>query len=95
MPLPGQLSMRAACDFGSHRRAGTASRSAFGRGAVTLSHEIRKAAGQCLASSVRLKIEDADGNSVGSGTIIDARAGEALVLTCGHIFRESQGGRQY
>ena len=46
---------------------------------------------KCLTSSVRLKIEDAGGNSVGSGTIIDARSGEALVLTCGHIFRESKG----
>jgi hypothetical protein len=44
-----------------------------------------------LAASVRLRIEDADGNSCGSGTIIDARNGEALVLTCGHIFRDSQG----
>ncbi len=44
-----------------------------------------------IAASVRLRIEDADGNSCGSGTIIDARSGEALILTCGHIFRDSQG----
>ncbi len=44
-----------------------------------------------LDSSVRLTIEDRDGFSYGSGTIIDARQGEALVLTCGHIFRDSQG----
>jgi len=44
-----------------------------------------------IAASVRLRIEDADGNSCGSGTIIDVRGGEALVLTCGHIFRDSQG----
>ena len=32
------------------------------------------------------------GHSAGSGTIIDARAGgEALVLTCGHLFRDSKG----
>lgn len=42
-------------------------------------------------ASVRLKIDDGDGNSVGSGTIIDSRGGEALVLTCAHIFRDSQG----
>ena len=40
---------------------------------------------------MRLRIDDADGHSVGSGTIIDTRSGEALVLTCGHIFRDSQG----
>ena len=44
-----------------------------------------------VSASVRLKIEDAKGNSYGSGTIIDAGAGEALILTCGHVFRESQG----
>jgi thioredoxin len=44
-----------------------------------------------IAASVRLKIEDATGNSFGSGTIIDTRGDQALVLTCGHIFRDSGG----
>jgi len=44
-----------------------------------------------LAASVRIRVEDKDGHSCGSGTIIDARGGEALVLTCGHVFRDSQG----
>jgi len=42
-------------------------------------------------ASVRLKIEDDRGSSYGSGTIIDVHEDEALVLTCGHIFRDSQG----
>jgi len=46
---------------------------------------------QLLSSTVRLTVEDASGQSIGSGTIIDAQGGAALVLTCGHIFRESQG----
>jgi thiol-disulfide isomerase/thioredoxin len=44
-----------------------------------------------IDASVRLRIEDPNGNSCGSGTIIDARGGDALILTCGHIFRDSQG----
>ena len=44
-----------------------------------------------VAATVRLRIEDVDGHSCGSGTIIDARGGKALILTCGHIFRDSQG----
>ena len=44
-----------------------------------------------IAASVRLRIEDPDGRSCGSGTIIDAKNGEALILTCGHIFRDSKG----
>jgi hypothetical protein len=44
-----------------------------------------------LAASVRLKVEDAKGYGFGTGTIIDTHGEEALVVTCGHIFRESQG----
>jgi thiol-disulfide isomerase/thioredoxin len=45
-----------------------------------------------LAASVRLRVEDPQGHSCGSGTVIDALpGGEALVLTCGHLFRDSQG----
>jgi thiol-disulfide isomerase/thioredoxin len=42
-----------------------------------------------IRASVRLRIEDSAGVSCGSGTIIDAREGEALILTCGHMFREA------
>ncbi len=44
-----------------------------------------------LASSVKLRVDAADSHSWGTGTIIDTRQGEALILTCGHIFRDSQG----
>src|SRR5262245_59627296 len=44
---------------------------------------------QLIRASVRLQIEDDTGNSIGSGTIIDARAGEALIITCGHVFRDA------
>ena len=44
-----------------------------------------------LSSSVKLRVDDEQGHSWGTGTIIDTRNGEALILTCGHIFRESQG----
>ena len=43
-------------------------------------------------ATVRLRIEDDRGHSFGTGTIIDTHGEEALVLTCGHIFRDS-GGR--
>jgi thiol-disulfide isomerase/thioredoxin len=44
-----------------------------------------------IAATVRLRVKDPNGTSCGSGTIIDARGGEAMILTCGHIFRDSQG----
>ena len=40
---------------------------------------------------MRLKVEDAKGFSIGSGTIIDTHENEAVLISCGHIFRESQG----
>jgi thiol-disulfide isomerase/thioredoxin len=43
------------------------------------------------AATVRIKVEDATGYGFGTGTIIDTHEGEALVVTCGHLFRESQG----
>ncbi|QDU27025.1 Thioredoxin-like protein [Anatilimnocola aggregata] len=42
-------------------------------------------------ATVRLKVEDAGGYGFGTGTIIDRHDDEALVMTCGHIFRQSQG----
>lgn len=44
-----------------------------------------------LAATVRLCVDDAQGRSYGTGTIIDTRSGEALVITCGHLFRNSNG----
>lgn len=46
---------------------------------------------RALAATVRLTVEDPQTISYGTGTIIDTHGDEALVLTCGHIFRESQG----
>jgi len=44
-----------------------------------------------LAASARLRVEGGGGVSLGTGTVIDCRQGEALILTCGHIFRDSAG----
>jgi thiol-disulfide isomerase/thioredoxin len=44
-----------------------------------------------MNATARLLVEDGKGVSRGTGTVIDCRQGEALILTCGHIFRDSQG----
>ncbi|MCA9229332.1 MAG: trypsin-like peptidase domain-containing protein [Planctomycetales bacterium] len=44
-----------------------------------------------IEASVKISVQDPDGISAGTGTIVDARSGEALVLTCGHLFRTSEG----
>jgi S1-C subfamily serine protease len=44
-----------------------------------------------MAATARLRVEDAAGVSWATGTVIDCRQGEALILTCGHVFRDSQG----
>ncbi len=49
---------------------------------------------RAIQATVRLRIEDERGVSLGTGTIIDVHGDEALVLTCGHIFRDSAGGGQ-
>ncbi len=40
------------------------------------------------AATVRLRVHDSNGYGVGTGTIIDSRSGESLILTCGHLFRD-------
>jgi thiol-disulfide isomerase/thioredoxin len=44
-----------------------------------------------ISATVRISIDDPDGKSTGTGTIVDCREGKALVLTCGHLFRTSGG----
>lgn len=46
--------------------------------------------GQALLSqSVRLTITEGNATSYGTGTIVDSRSGEALVVTCAHLFRDA------
>ena len=42
-------------------------------------------------ATIRLRIEDETGHSIGTGTIVDTHGQEALAVTCGHIFRDSGG----
>jgi S1-C subfamily serine protease len=51
----------------------------------------RAAEEAALAATVKLRVEDAGGFGCGTGTIIDVHDSEALVVTCGHLFRESKG----
>jgi len=43
------------------------------------------------AATVRLRVHDDHGFGIGTGTIIDTHGDEALVLTCGHLFRDTEG----
>jgi thiol-disulfide isomerase/thioredoxin len=43
------------------------------------------------AATVRLRVHDGHGYGAGTGTIIDTHGDEALVMTCGHLFRENGG----
>ncbi|WP_261367321.1 trypsin-like peptidase domain-containing protein [Aporhodopirellula aestuarii] len=43
------------------------------------------------AATVRLRVYDGRGYGAGTGTIIDVHGEEALVLTCGHLFRDGDG----
>lgn len=49
------------------------------------------AIGRAEAATVRLRVYDGQGHGVGTGTIVDTQGEEALVMTCGHLFRDTQG----
>lgn len=41
-----------------------------------------------LQASVRIRVKDGNAVNFGSGTVIDSRPGQSIILTCGHIFRK-------
>ena len=51
----------------------------------------QQAIAMAQAATVRLKVHDGRGYGAGTGTIIDVQGGEALVMTCGHLFRDNKG----
>ena len=49
---------------------------------------------ESLAATVRIRIKYEQDESVATGTIIDSDGDESLVLTCGHLFRQSDSKYQ-
>ena len=43
------------------------------------------------AATVRIRVYDGYGFGVGTGTVIDTHGDDALVMTCGHLFRDTNG----
>jgi thiol-disulfide isomerase/thioredoxin len=54
------------------------------------SRSLADAVQRARAATVRLRVQEGKGFGVGTGTIIDRHGEEALVLTCGHLFRETK-----
>lgn len=47
----------------------------------------QQAFAKAAAATVRIRVDEGNTTSFGSGTIIDTQGADALVLTCGHLFR--------
>jgi thiol-disulfide isomerase/thioredoxin len=69
-----------------------ATRSDASKISSTVHRGTRQPSGQteynAMRATVRLKVEDPEGISFATGTVIHSNNGESLVLTCGHVFRE-------
>jgi thiol-disulfide isomerase/thioredoxin len=65
--------------------SGTSGRSKDARGSLGLLKT------RALQATVRIQVEDDEGINHGTGTIIHTSGNDALVATCGHIFRDSKG----
>ncbi len=50
--------------------------------------DLQKAISRAQAATVRIRVEEQNTLAFGTGTVIDVRGNEALVLTCGHLFRD-------
>ncbi len=54
---------------------------------IQMAHAVERA----QAATVRLRVREAGSIGIATGTVIDTHGTEALVLTCGHVFRDSKG----
>ena len=72
----------------SQAKAASNKSSTIHKGTIQPKNELEELA---MQATVRLKIDDPEGTSYATGTIIHAFENEALVLTCGHVFRDSDG----
>lgn len=68
----------------------TAAGNGSSRGEIMPNLSIADAVERARAATVRLRVFEGRGFGVGTGTIIDRHGEEALVLTCGHLFRETK-----
>jgi thiol-disulfide isomerase/thioredoxin len=66
-------------------------RSSAGASAAGRSPANDRLATDLIDSTVRIHVQENGGFGTGTGTIVDTHDGEALVLTCGHLFRDSNG----
>ncbi|MCA9180369.1 MAG: trypsin-like peptidase domain-containing protein [Planctomycetales bacterium] len=55
---------------------------------------LEEAIARAAAATVRIRVDEANTTAFGTGTIIDVHDREALVLTCGHLFRNMTPGSQ-
>ena len=46
---------------------------------------------RAMKATVRLKVDDDEGTSYATGTVIHTHGNESLVMTCGHVFHDSNG----
>jgi len=50
--------------------------------------DLQSAIARAAAATVRIRVDEENSTAYGTGTVIDVHGDEALVLTCGHLFRE-------
>jgi len=50
--------------------------------------DLQQAIARAEAATVRIRVDEENTTAYGTGTVIDVHGDEALVLTCGHLFRE-------
>ena len=51
---------------------------------------VEQAIARAAAATVRIRVDEGNSTACGTGTIVDVRGQEALILTCGHLFRDMQ-----
>lgn len=79
LPVPDMASSLASMNRSAPPSAAT-------RPSLNLDQAIQRAA----RATVRIQVDEGNTTAYGTGTIVDVHGSEALVLTCGHLFRDMQ-----
>ena len=89
--LPAQTTDAPLADRGFGGNGGAAAQAA----PTPTPQQLQPLIDRLMAASTRIRVTS-NGQSfdTGSGTVIDFKQGEALILTCGHVFRDSAGKGQ-
>ncbi len=86
--MPANFPISARSSEPAPRQAAAPSNSQLPENRPATPLDLQSAIARAAAATVRIRVDEENSTAYGTGTVIDVHGDEALVLTCGHLFRE-------